>query len=86
LAVCHFHPDRGGIGVCMHCRKVICAACRTRVDGINHCHACLKVLGNRKEEPAARFDVWPLLSVVLLGVSGLVLVGICALLQGSLAP
>jgi hypothetical protein len=86
VAVCHFHPDRAGVGVCVRCRKVICAACRTRVDGINHCHACLKVLGNRKEESSSRRDVWPLVSVLMLGVSGLALAAFFWLLQGSLAP
>ncbi len=86
MAACRFHPDRPGVGVCIRCRKVICAECRTRVDGVNHCHACLKVLGNRKEEVKRPFDFWPVLSVALLAVSGLILTGICALLQGSLAP
>ena len=70
----------------MRCRKVICAACRTRVDGVNHCHACLKALGSRKEEATARFDPWTLLSLVFLGASGLALTGLCWLFQGSLAP
>jgi hypothetical protein len=45
VAVCTYHRDRPGVGVCMRCRSVICAECTTRVDGINHCHACLKELG-----------------------------------------
>ena len=32
----------------MRCRRVICAACSTRMDGINYCHACLAALGQRK--------------------------------------
>lgn len=49
MSLCHYHPDRPGIGVCIRCRVVICAACCTRVDGVNHCHACLKALGQDDE-------------------------------------
>ena len=86
MAFCHFHPDRAGVGVCIRCRKVICAACRTRVDGVNHCHACLKALGSRNDEPGKQVAYWPLLSVGMLTVSFMVLAGICTLLQGCLAP
>jgi hypothetical protein len=70
----------------MRCRKVICAACRTRVDGVNHCHACLKALGSRKEEAGPRFDPWPVLGLFFLGAGGLALFGLCWLFQGVLAP
>ncbi|HZU37190.1 MAG TPA: hypothetical protein VFA18_14810 [Gemmataceae bacterium] len=49
MAVCQYHPDRPGIGICVRCRAPICSACCTRLDGINHCHACLKKLGRRTE-------------------------------------
>jgi hypothetical protein len=54
VAACHFHRDRPGVGVCMRCRKVICAACCTRLAGVNHCHACLKVIAARRDETAGR--------------------------------
>ena len=28
----------------MRCRGAICAACTTRLDGVNHCRACLDAL------------------------------------------
>jgi hypothetical protein len=31
----------------MRCRKVICAACCTRLAGVNHCHACLAAIAAR---------------------------------------
>jgi hypothetical protein len=84
MAVCHFHPDRTAIGVCVRCRRVICAACSTRMDGINHCHACLAALSNRqlvKTRGGSRFNL-----VLLLGLGWLVLFGALWLIQGRLAP
>jgi hypothetical protein len=86
MPVCSYHPDRPGVGVCMRCQKVICSACCTRVDGVNHCHACLKALGSKAEESRPALDLWPLLSVVLLGVGGMLLVLLCWMVQGALAP
>jgi hypothetical protein len=64
----------------------ICAACRTRVDGVNHCHACLKTLGAREEEPRPATELWPLATAALVGLSWLVLTGVFWMLQGKLAP
>jgi hypothetical protein len=82
---CRYHPDRPGVGLCMRCRAVICAACCTRLDGINHCHACLKALAERPARPAARLPAVVDAAVVLLGAAA----GLCGLLllaQGALAP
>lgn len=86
MAVCHYHRDRPGVGICVRCRVVICAECSTRLDGINHCHACLKALG-RSNKPAAR-RAWSqsLLAVFVLTISWLVYFGIGWLVQGRLAP
>jgi hypothetical protein len=87
VAVCRFHPDRPGIGVCMRCRRVICAACCTRLAGVNHCHACLKAIAARRDETAARDGpTWALTAALLLAGSGLVLFGLGWLLQGGMAP
>jgi hypothetical protein len=85
MAACKYHPERPGVGVCMRCRAVICAACCTRLDGVNHCHACLRAL-SRRTTPADERDLAPAASVVLLGVSWFVLFGVLWLLQGRLAP
>lgn len=47
---CPLHPDREGVGICVSCRRVVCADCATRVDGINHCKSCLE----KKIKTAAR--------------------------------
>ena len=47
MAVCKYHPGRPGVGVCMRCRAVVCAACTTRLEGVNHCHVCLRELAAR---------------------------------------
>lgn len=38
---CHNHPDRPAIGLCVSCRAQVCADCTTKVQGVNHCLACL---------------------------------------------
>ena len=82
MTQCTYHPDRIGIGVCMRCRAVICAECCTRLDGINHCHACLGELGQR---PTPRRRQSSRLSVAMvLGLIYLAFVGMLWLAQGSL--
>ncbi|HZT82952.1 MAG TPA: hypothetical protein VFA26_22170 [Gemmataceae bacterium] len=87
-AACHYHPDRAGVGVCMRCRRVICAACCTRVDGVNHCHACLKSLGRRtgEERSAAGRAAGALVAMAVLAVTCLAWFGVLWLAQGWLAP
>jgi hypothetical protein len=85
MASCQYHPDRAGVGLCMRCRAVICAACCTRVDGVNHCHACLDALARRSTPPSRRAvgGVVPaLLCVLCWGV----LAAALGLVQGWLAP
>lgn len=38
---CSQHPGRAGIGVCVECRRVVCAECSTQFEGINRCAQCL---------------------------------------------
>ncbi len=82
---CRYHPDRPGVGLCMRCRSVICAACCTRLDGINHCHACLKVLAVRPVKPPARVPAVATAGLVLAG-AGAALFGLLLLARGGLAP
>ena len=86
MRTCHFHDDRPGIGICMRCRVVICAACCTRVNGINHCHACLKVLGGQRDAPRGGNPMWSVMAVLLLGMAWLVLFGLGWAVSGKLAP
>jgi hypothetical protein len=86
MAFCRYHPDRPGIGVCIRCRVVICAACSTRVDGVNHCHACLKMLAQRKD-PGRRSNAGSVVgALVVLGLAWLVVFLAGLLGQGLLAP
>ena len=88
MALCKYHRDRPGVGICMRCRAVICAACCTRVDGVNHCHACLKKLGRRAAEtrPSSGAVAAAVAAISLVSVAWLALVGVLFLLQGHLAP
>jgi len=86
MAVCRYHPERPGIGVCMRCRSVICTDCCTRVDGVNHCHACLKALARPTEKPAGNPFSAGVTALMALGASALIFFGIGLLLQGRIAP
>jgi hypothetical protein len=84
MAVCRYHPDRPGVGVCIRCRVVICAACCTRLDGVNHCHACLKALAQR-DTAGPRGNAGIVLGGIgVIGLAWLVFFGICWLIQGLL--
>ncbi|MBL8793372.1 MAG: hypothetical protein JNM56_05690 [Planctomycetia bacterium] len=85
MALCHYHPERAGVGICMRCRVVICTACCTKLDGVNHCHACLKALG-RRDEPARSHGIPAALAAVLvLGLCWLLFFAGSWLLQVQLA-
>jgi hypothetical protein len=85
MRTCNYHPDRSGIGICMHCRKVICAACCTRVNGVNHCHACLKVLSGRRNETRGH-NLGKFVAGMLFGVAWLILFVLCWAVSGKMAP
>ena len=86
MRTCHYHSDRPGIGICMRCRVVVCAACCTRVNGVNHCHACLAVLGRRGEETRSSGALGTIVAAVMLGMAWLMLFGLCWAASGTIAP
>jgi len=83
--MCQYHPDVPGVGICVRCRTVICAACCTRLQGINHCHKCLKALGRRRGEATAGSGA-TFVALAILGVAWAALFGLFWLVQGRLAP
>jgi hypothetical protein len=85
MRTCHFHKDRPGIGICMRCRVVICVACRTRVNGVNHCHACLKILGGWREEMSGG-NMGSIFAGALFCLAWLVLFALCWSVSGKMAP
>jgi hypothetical protein len=86
MRTCHYHSDRPALGICMRCRVAICAACCTRVNGVNHCHACLKALGRRPEERQGSAELGTIAAAMLLGMAWLVLLGLCWAMRGPMAP
>lgn len=86
MTTCHYHRDRAGVGVCMRCRMVICAACCTRLDGVNHCHACLKVLAQRQEPKVSRDLASSVGALGIVAAGCLLVFGLAWLVQGRLAP
>jgi hypothetical protein len=86
VRACSFHSDRPAVGICMRCRVPICAACSTRLGGINHCHACLKALGAKPEDRHGGLGWWAVTAACLLGAAWLALVGLCWAVSGRMAP
>jgi hypothetical protein len=71
----------------MRCKRTICAACCTRLDGVNHCFQCLKEMGRRSAEPRVPPGSGVAVNVVALAAGGLILFLECLLLvEGKLAP
>jgi hypothetical protein len=71
----------------MRCRRDICAACCTRLDGVNHCHRCLKELGRRAAEPRiTRASGTAATLAVLLAGSLFLFLEFLFLIEGKLAP
>jgi len=85
MADCYYHPERPGVGVCMRCRRVICADCCTRLEGVNHCFACLDVLGRGREARGSGVaEVLVRTGAMVFG--SLILFVLFWFLQGMLAP
>jgi hypothetical protein len=70
----------------MRCRAVICAECTTRLDGINHCHACLKELGGTAAVARAKRISGISAAVVIAAATWLFFTGMFWLAEGILAP
>jgi hypothetical protein len=70
----------------MRCKRVICAACCTRLAGVNHCRGCLETLAARSEEPRRTVGFGTVAALLVLGCAWLVLFGVAWLLEGRLAP
>lgn len=84
-ATCQYHRDRPGVGVCIRCRAVICAACTTRVDGVNHCHACLSKLAAPEAKRRAGAGATAAAFLVLF-FAWLAFFGVGWLFEGKWAP
>ena len=87
MRACSYHEDRPAIGICMRCRRSICAACCTRLDGVNHCFQCLKDMGRKSAEPRVSAGAGVVAAVAMLAVGSLCLFLECLfLIEGRLAP
>jgi hypothetical protein len=82
---CSFHPQRLGIGICVECRKVICAECTTQFEGINRCAQCLAKLAP-KLKPKAALAEWGAVSLLGAAASFAGLIGCMALVAAWLSP
>ena len=85
MRACHYHQDRPAVGICMRCRRAICAACTTRLDGVNHCHQCLKNLSRTTAEPRGAAFSGVSVAVAVLVLSSVFLFLELLLMEGWLA-
>ena len=85
MRACHYHEDRPAVGICMRCRRAICAACTTRLDGVNHCHQCLKALSRATVEPRGGAIPGVSVAVAVLLLSSFFLFLELLLMEGWLA-
>jgi hypothetical protein len=53
-ASCEQHEGRAAVGICVHCKRPLCGDCITKVDGINHCRACLETQAPAPPQSARR--------------------------------
>jgi hypothetical protein len=73
--LCHYHPDRPGLGVCVECRQVICRECTTQFEGINRCASCLNQRLARSQKLTSRRE-WTVGNVLLALVAFAALFGV----------
>jgi hypothetical protein len=85
MKTCLYHADRPAVGLCVQCRSMICAGCCTRLDGINHCHACVKRMAARPVKTPGRVSSVVSATVVLAG-GALALLALLAGARGTLTP
>jgi hypothetical protein len=70
----------------MRCRVAICNACCTRLNGVNHCHACLAALARSPQKEAGPRPLRALGTVALLAGGWLVLFVLGWMASGLMAP
>jgi hypothetical protein len=70
----------------MRCRRTICSACTTRLDGVNHCHQCLKELGRRSARPRVSTGGVAAALMVLTACVFFLFMECLTLIEGRLAP
>lgn len=76
IVACANHEGREAIGVCVRCRRRVCAECTTKIDGINHCVRCFAELAKERAhtEDAQRVEgEWRQAAATLAGFAAAVL-------------
>jgi hypothetical protein len=67
---CLIHNDAPGIGICVSCRRVVCDACSTRLQGRNFCSECLADRASQgAEQLASRSSVPTRIGLGLLAIT-----------------
>lgn len=78
------------MGICVQCRKAMCSDCITKIDGVNHCRACLervvRAQAQSRTEAKGGVPPWLAISFGFAVVWGLSYMMIEVLMPGSSGP
>ena len=89
-AHCSQHPAREAVGICVRCRASMCSDCITKIDGINHCRACLDELtrseSKKRTESSRGLPSWLVLGVGIPLLTLLSYFMLDVLMPGSASP
>ena len=78
---CVFHSEIPGIGICISCRRVVCDACSTRLQGRNFCSECLSLRAISRQDSTSTSSSL----IARLALGAMALVSSSALVLGVLA-
>jgi general secretion pathway protein G len=73
------HPERDAVGICVKCRKYVCAECATRITGVNYCADCLPRTEGKEKK---RSQSWEKPAAALVTLVSLI---VCSLIIGVFA-
>jgi hypothetical protein len=89
-AHCTQHPVREAVGICVRCRASMCSDCITKIDGINHCRACLDELtrseSKKRTASAAGLPSWLVLALGIPLLAALSYFMLDVMMPGSASP
>lgn len=76
---CTAHPARAAVALCRSCLTPRCGECVVKIDGVNHCAACLRALFPATPPPRPPAAASTALRAVARGAAAIVLYGAVAL-------
>jgi hypothetical protein len=80
------HLDRDAMGICVSCRGRFCTECITKLDGVNHCAACVSARADAERGVEPSDDLRPARRWLSLLVGSAMAVGVTYLLLTAASP